>query len=211
MKRSKYIDSTILKADATEEMIRNLCREAKKHDFAAVCVNPCWVSVAAEELEGTDVHVACVAGFPLGQNSSVIKAGEAAEAVHNGADEIDMVINIGRLISGDIDYVRDEIKLIKKTIGNRILKVIIECCLLNDEQKIAACKAAVEAGADYVKTSTGFSAGGATVEDVRLMKETVGDKAKVKAAGGIRTKEQMDRMIEAGAERIGTSSGASLL
>lgn len=211
MKRSRYIDSTILKADATEEMIRNLCREAKKHDFAAVCVNPCWVSVAAEELEGTDVHVACVAGFPLGQNSSVIKAGEAAEAVHNGADEIDMVINIGRLISGDIDYVRDEIKLIKKTIGNRILKVIIECCLLNDEQKIAACKAAVEAGADYVKTSTGFSAGGATVEDVRLMKETVGDKAKVKAAGGIRTKEQMDRMIEAGAERIGTSSGASLL
>ncbi len=211
MKRSKYIDSTILKADATEEMIRNLCREAKKHDFAAVCVNPCWVSVAAEELEGTDVHVACVAGFPLGQNSSVIKAGEAAEAVHNGADEIDMVINVGRLISGDIDYVRDEIKLIKKTIGNRILKVIIECCLLNDEQKIAACKAAVEAGADYVKTSTGFSAGGATVEDVRLMKETVGDKAKVKAAGGIRTKEQMDRMIEAGAERIGTSSGASLL
>ena len=211
MKRSKYIDSTILKADATEEMIRNLCREAKKHDFAAVCVNPCWVSVAAEELEGTDVHVACVAGFPLGQNSSVIKAGEAAEAVHNGADEIDMVINIGRLISGDIDYVRDEIKLIKKTIGNRILKVIIECCLLNDEQKIAACKAAVEAGADYVKTSTGFSAGGATVEDVRLMKETVGGKAKVKAAGGIRTKEQMDRMIEAGAERIGTSSGASLL
>lgn len=211
MKRSKYIDSTILKADATEEMIRNLCREAKKHDFAAVCVNPCWVSVAAEELEGTDVHVACVAGFPLGQNSSVIKAGEAAEAVHNGADEIDMVINVGRLISGDIDYVRDEIKLIKKTIGNRILKVIIECCLLNDEQKIAACKAAVEAGADYVKTSTGFSTGGATVEDVRLMKETVGDKAKVKAAGGIRTKEQMDRMIEAGAERIGTSSGASLL
>ncbi len=211
MKRSKYIDSTILKADATEEMIRNLCREAKKHDFAAVCVNPCWVSVAAEELEGTDVHVACVAGFPLGQNSSVIKAGEAAEAVHNGADEIDMVINVGRLISGDIDYVRDEIKLIKKTIGNRILKVIIECCLLNDEQKIAACKAAVEAGADYVKTSTGFSAGGATVEDVRLMKETVGGKAKVKAAGGIRTKEQMDRMIEAGAERIGTSSGASLL
>ena len=167
--------------------------------------------LAAEELEGTDVHVACVAGFPLGQNSSVIKAGEAAEAVHNGADEIDMVINVGRLISGDIDYVRDEIKLIKKTIGNRILKVIIECCLLNDEQKIAACKAAVEAGADYVKTSTGFSAGGATVEDVRLMKETVGDKAKVKAAGGIRTKEQMDRMIEAGAERIGTSSGASLL
>ncbi len=211
MKRSKYIDSTILKADTTEEMIRNLCREAKKHDFAAVCVNPCWVSVAAEELEGTDVHVACVAGFPLGQNSSVIKAGEAAEAVHNGADEIDMVINVGRLISGDIDYVRDEIKLIKKTIGNRILKVIIECCLLNDEQKIAACKAAVEAGADYVKTSTGFSAGGATVEDVRLMKETVGGKAKVKAAGGIRTKEQMDRMIEAGAERIGTSSGASLL
>ena len=211
MKRSKYIDSTILKADATEEMIRNLCREAKKHDFSAVCVNPCWVSVAAEELEGTDVHVACVAGFPLGQNSSVIKAGEAAEAVHNGADEIDMVINVGRLISGDIDYVRDEIKLIKKTIGNRILKVIIECCLLNDEQKIAACKAAVEAGADYVKTSTGFSAGGATVEDVRLMKETVGGKAKVKAAGGIRTKEQMDRMIEAGAERIGTSSGASLL
>ena len=211
MKRSKYIDSTILKADTTEEMIRNLCREAKKHDFAAVCVNPCWVSVAAEELEGSDVHVACVAGFPLGQNSSVIKAGEAAEAVHNGADEIDMVINVGRLISGDIDYVRDEIKLIKKTIGNRILKVIIECCLLNDEQKIAACKAAVEAGADYVKTSTGFSAGGATVEDVRLMKETVGGKAKVKAAGGIRTKEQMDRMIEAGAERIGTSSGASLL
>ena len=211
MKRSKYIDSTILKADATEEMIRNLCREAKKHDFAAVCVNPCWVSVAAEELEGTDVHVACVAGFPLGQNSSVIKAGEAAEAVHNGADEIDMVINVGRLISGDIDYVRDEIKLIKKTIGTRILKVIIECCLLNEEQKTAACKAAVEAGADYVKTSTGFSTGGATVEDVRLMKETVGGKAKVKAAGGIRTKEQMDRMIEAGAERIGTSSGASLL
>ncbi len=211
MKLSKYIDHTQLKADATKSDIIKLCEEAKQYDFMTVCVNPCWIPVAKEILNDTDVKVCVVIGFPLGAMTTESKVFEAKDAIEKGADEIDMVINIAKLKDGDYEYVKNEIYQIKQAIGSHLLKVIIECCLLTDEEKVLACKASVEAGADYVKTSTGFSTSGATVEDVKLMKETVGDYAKVKAAGGIRTKEEFEAMIEAGAERIGTSRGCSLI
>lgn len=211
MKLSKYIDHTQLKADATKSDIIKLCEEAKQYDFMTVCVNPCWIPVSKEILNDTDVKVCVVIGFPLGAMTTESKVFEAKDAIEKGADEIDMVINIAKLKDGDYEYVKNEIYQIKQAIGSHLLKVIIECCLLTDEEKVLACKASVEAGADYVKTSTGFSTSGATVEDVKLMKETVGDYAKVKAAGGIRTKEEFEAMIEAGAERIGTSRGCSLI
>lgn len=211
MKLSKYIDHTQLKADATKSDIIKLCEEAKQYDFMTVCVNPCWIPVAKEILNDTDVKVCVVIGFPLGAMTTESKVFEAKDAIEKGADEIDMVINIAKLKDGDYEYVKNEIYQIKQAIGSHLLKVIIECCLLTDEEKVLACKASVEAGADYVKTSTGFSTSGATVEDVKLMKETVGDYAMVKAAGGIRTKEEFEAMIEAGAERIGTSRGCSLI
>ena len=211
MKRSKYIDHTMLKADATEAMITKLCEEAKEYDFASVCVNPCFIEKAGEILKDTDVRVCCVIGFPLGAMTPAAKAFEARDAVGRGADEVDMVLNVGKLKDGDDTYVTEEIRLVKEAVGDRILKVIIETCLLTDEEKIRACRDAEAAGADFVKTSTGFSTGGATAEDVRLMKETVGDRLQVKASGGIRTKEDMDRMIEAGATRIGASAGIRLL
>ena len=211
MKLSKYIDHTQLKADATKSDIIKLCEEAKQYDFMTVCVNPCWIPVAKEILNDTDVKVCVVIGFPLGAMTTESKVFEAKDAIEKGADEIDMVINIAKLKDGDYEYVKNEIYQIKQAIGSHLLKVIIECCLLTDEEKVLACKASVEAGADYVKTSTGFSTSGATVEDVKLMKETVGDYAKVKAAGGICTKEEFEAMIEAGAERIGTSRGCSLI
>lgn len=211
MKRSKYIDHTLLKADATEAEIRRLCQEAKKFDFASVCVNPSWIGVAKEELEGTDVKVCVVIGFPLGAMTTEAKVFEARDAVEKGATEVDMVINIGRLKDGNDAYVTDEIHAIKEAVGKNILKVIIETCLLSDEEKVRACRDAMAAGADFVKTSTGFSKAGATPEDVALMKKTVGDSMKVKAAGGVKTKADMDAMIAAGAERIGTSHGADLV
>ena len=211
MKMSKYIDHTILKAEARKEDIIKLCREAKEQDFASVCVNGCWVSTAKEELAGSDVKVCTVIGFPLGAMSKAAKVAETADAVANGAEEIDMVINVGMLKDGDDEAVTEEIRAIKEACGGHVLKVIIEACLLTDEEKVRACRDSVNAGADFVKTSTGFSKGGATVHDVRLMKETVGDACKVKAAGGIRTPEDMDAMIEAGAERIGTSNGIALV
>lgn len=211
MKLSKYIDHTLLQADATKAEIVKLCEEAKEYDFMSVCVNPGWIDVAKKALEGSDVKVCVVIGFPLGAMTTEAKVFEAEDAIHKGADEVDMVINIGKLKDGEDDYVRDEIAAIKNAVGDHVLKVIIETCLLSDEEKVRACLAAKAAGADYVKTSTGFSTSGATVEDVALMKKTVGEGVSVKAAGGVRTKDDMLAMIEAGADRIGTSRGVSLM
>ena len=211
MKRSKYIDHTLLKPDTTKEQIIQLCKEAKEYDFASVCVNPCWSETARKELAGSDVNVCVVIGFPLGAMTSASKVFEAKDAIERGADEVDMVLNVGWLKDGDDAAVTNEIKAVKEAVGSHVLKVIIEACLLTNDEKVRACQDAEKAGADFVKTSTGFSTGGATVEDVALMKKTVGDRLKVKAAGGIRTKEAMDAMIAAGAERIGTSNGTKLM
>lgn len=211
MKSSKYIDHTQLKPDATKEKIVALCREAAEYDFASVCVNPCWIPLCKELLKDTDVRVCTVIGFPLGAMTTAAKVFETENAIEEGAEEIDMVINVGMLKDGDDDYVTEEIRAIKKACGDHILKVIIEACLLSDEEKVRACRDAEKAGADFVKTSTGFSSGGATPEDVKLMRASVSENVKVKAAGGIRDKETFEKMIEAGAERIGTSSGAKLI
>lgn len=212
MKESKYIDHTLLKPESTKEQVQKIVDEAKQYDFATVMVNPCWISYVAPQLEGTDVKAACVIGFPLGANTKATKVFEAKDALENGAEEIDMVINIGKLKDHEDDYVIDEIKALKEVAGQHCLKVIIETCLLSDEEKERACKDVVVAGADFVKTSTGFSTSGATVEDVKLMKKAVeGSSVKVKASGGVRSREDFDAMIEAGAERIGTSSGTKLL
>ncbi|MCH4019728.1 MAG: deoxyribose-phosphate aldolase [Erysipelotrichaceae bacterium] len=211
MKRSKYIDHTLLKPDAVKAQIIQLCKEAKEYDFASVCVNPCWIETARKELAGSDVNVCVVIGFPLGAMTSASKVFEAKDAIERGADEVDMVLNVGWLKDGDDAAVTNEIKAVKEAVGSHVLKVIIEACLLTNDEKVRACQDAEKAGADFVKTSTGFSTGGATVEDVALMKKTVGDRLKVKAAGGIRTKEAMDAMIAAGAERIGTSNGTKLM
>ncbi len=211
MKRSKYIDHTLLKPDTTKEQIIQLCKEAKEYDFASVCVNPCWIETARKELAGSDVNVCVVIGFPLGAMTSASKVFEAKDAIERGADEVDMVLNVGWLKDGDDAAVTNEIKAVKEAVGSHVLKVIIEACLLTNDEKVRACQDAEKAGADFVKTSTGFSTGGATVEDVALMKKTVGDRLKVKAAGGIRTKEAMNAMIAAGAERIGTSNGTKLM
>lgn len=211
MKRSKYIDHTLLKPDAVKAQIIQLCKEAKEYDFASVCVNPCWIETARKELAGSDVNVCVVIGFPLGAMTSASKVFEAKDAIERGADEVDMVLNVGWLKDGDDAAVTSEIKAVKEAVGSHVLKVIIEACLLTNDEKVRACQDAEKAGADFVKTSTGFSTGGATAEDVALMKKTVGDRLKVKAAGGIRTKETMDAMIAAGAERIGTSNGTKLM
>ena len=211
MKRSKYIDHTLLKPDTTKAQIIQLCKEAKEYDFASVCVNPCWIETARKELAGSDVNICVVIGFPLGAMTSASKVFEAKDAIERGADEVDLVLNVGWLKDGDDAAVTNEIKAVKEAVGSHVLKVIIEACLLTNDEKVRACQDAEKAGADFVKTSTGFSTGGATVEDVALMKKTVGDRLKVKAAGGIRTKEAMDAMIAAGAERIGTSNGTKLM
>ncbi|MGB9685394.1 MAG: deoxyribose-phosphate aldolase [Rectinema subterraneum] len=205
------IDHTLLKATATSEQIRTLCAEAKEYTFKSVCVNPCWVSLCASELAGSGVLIATVVGFPLGANSTAIKVEEARRAVAEGAREIDMVINIGKAKAGDWNAVRDEIAAVVHASKPAIVKTIIETCYLTQDEKIAACRAAVAAGAAFVKTSTGFGTGGATVEDVRLMKETVGDAAQVKASGGIKTYEDAVAMLEAGATRIGASAGVTIM
>ena len=210
MKMSKYIDHTLLKADAVKGQIEKLCAEAREYDFATVCINPCWIQTAKKCLEGSDVKVCTVIGFPLGAMTPEAKAAEAADAVAKGADEVDMVLNIGMLKDGRNDYVTDEIAAVKKAVGNHVLKVIIETCLLSDEEKVQACTDIENAGADFVKTSTGFSAAGATVADVALLKKTVGNRIRVKAAGGVRNADDMNAMIEAGADRIGTSRGVDL-
>lgn len=211
MELNKYIDHTLLKPESTKKDIQKVVDEAKKYDFASVMVNPCWIPFVKPQLAGTDVKAACVIGFPLGANTTATKVFEVKDAIANGADEVDMVINIGALKDGDDAYVTDEIHQLKEAAGDHVLKVIIETCLLTDEEKVRACKDAVKAGADFVKTSTGFSTGGATVADVKLMKEAVnGSNVKVKASGGVRTKDDMLAMIDAGAERIGTSHGTDL-
>lgn len=204
------IDSTLLKQTATSEQICALCENAINNGFAAVCVQPCYVSLCAKWLNGSGVKVATVIGFPMGANTTEVKAFEAQNAVKNGADELDMVINLGLAMEGKWDNVMQDIAAVVKASEGRCVKVIIETCFLTDEQVVAACRAAVEAGAQFVKTSTGMASGGATEHHVALMKSTVGDKCLVKAAGGIRTFEDCVKFVEAGADRIGTGSGAAI-
>lgn len=205
------IDHTILKADAQKEQIIEYCRQAKENGFASVCVNPFHVPLAAAQLKGSDVKVCTVIGFPLGADSSDAKAYAALTAVKEGAHEIDMVINIGALKDGDFNYVEKDIKKVVEVSGSSLVKVIIETCYLTREEKIQACKLAVKAGAHFVKTSTGFGSAGATADDVRLMKGTVGDGIGVKASGGVRSLQEALNMLDAGADRIGTSSGIKIL
>ncbi|MDH6603775.1 deoxyribose-phosphate aldolase [Bacilli bacterium PM5-9] len=211
MKLSKYIDHTLLKPEATQKQIMDLVHIAKEYDFASVCINSCWVNLCANELKDSDVKVCTVIGFPLGANTSEVKVAETIDAIKNGADEIDMVINIGALKSGLEQVVFEDIKMVVDAAKPKIVKVIIETCLLSDEEKIKACQLASKAKAKFVKTSTGFSTGGATVDDVKLMKSHISDDMEVKASGGIKTKEDFKKMIEAGATRIGTSNGVSLI
>ena len=211
MQYNKLIDHTLLKQDASPEQIIQLCDEAKDFHFMSVCVNPAYVPLAARCLEGSEVKVCTVVGFPLGMNLTRTKVDETELALKMGAEEIDMVINVGMLKAGHDDYVKEEIRLLKEAVGSKVLKVIIETCLLTDEEKVRACIAAKEAGADFVKTSTGFSTGGATVHDVQLMRKTVGPDMGVKASGGVRTHEDLVAMVEAGANRIGTSNGTKII
>lgn len=212
MSINQMIDHTNLKPDTTEESIRQLIKEAKEYHFASVCVNPTWVSLAAKELKGTDVKVCTVIGFPLGANTQETKAFETKDAIAKGAQEVDMVINISKLKDGDYDYVKSDIAgVVEAAKGKALVKVIIETCLLTNEEKERACRLAAEAGADFVKTSTGFSTAGATVEDIALMYKTVGNTMGVKASGGVRTKEDAEAMIEAGANRLGASSGITIV
>ncbi len=208
---ASYIDHTALAADASEEKIRQLCAEAKEYHFASVCVNSCRVALCAELLKGTGVNVCTVVGFPLGAMSTEAKAFEAELAVKEGATEVDMVLNIGAMKDRNYDFVEKDIAAVKKACGDKHLKVIIECCLLTDEEKVKACELSEKAGADFVKTSTGFSKWGAKVEDVALMRKTVGDRLGVKAAGGIRDKETAEAMIKAGASRLGCSAGIAIV
>ena len=206
MLATKLFDHTILKADATKEDVKKVCEEAMAYSFCSVCVNSYYVPYVAELLHGSDVKICTVVGFPLGAMSTRAKALEAKIAVMDGADEVDMVINIGALKDKDYDVVLEDIKAVKEACGNALLKVIIETCLLTDEEKIKACELSKETNADFVKTSTGFSTAGAKVEDVRLMRETVGNDMGVKASGGIHDKEFANALVEAGASRLGTSA-----
>ncbi|WP_435371942.1 deoxyribose-phosphate aldolase [Sporosarcina luteola] len=207
-----YIDHTLLKADTTKEEIIRLCEEAKTYSFASVCVNPTWVKTAVEVLNGSTVKVCTVIGFPLGASTSAVKAFETKDAIENGAGEIDMVINIGALRSGDDELVKNDIAaVVDSAKGKAIVKVIIETALLTDQEKRKACELSRAAGADFVKTSTGFSTGGATEEDVKLMRGVVGPEMGVKASGGVRSFEDMKKMIDAGATRIGASSGVQIM
>ncbi|WAA11505.1 deoxyribose-phosphate aldolase [Fervidibacillus halotolerans] len=212
MNLAKFIDHTLLKADTTGDQIEKLCSEAKEFGFASVCVNPVWVPKANELLSDSDVKVCTVIGFPLGATTTDTKVFEAKDAIEKGAEEIDMVINIGALKSGNTETVKTDIaRVVEAAKGKALVKVIIETSLLTDEEKVTACQLSVEAGTDFVKTSTGFSTGGATVEDVRLMRETVGPNIGVKASGGVRSLEDAKAMIEAGATRIGASAGVAIM
>lgn len=211
MSINKLIDHTLLKAFATKEEIIKLCEEAKLYDFASVCVNPCNVALAKECLEGTDVRVCTVIGFPLGANTIEIKQAEAMDAINNGATEIDMVINIGKAKEHDYNYITDEIRSVVNVACGNIVKVIIETCYLTDDEKVEVCRAASLAGAHFVKTSTGFGSGGATKEDVSLMRNSILDTMSVKASGGVRTLSDLNEMVAAGANRIGASSGINII
>lgn len=205
------IDHTLLKPEATSSQIRDLCREARANGFAGVCVNPWHVPLAARELEGSPVKACSVIGFPLGANRSGVKAAETRQALADGAREVDMVLAVGALKEGRLDLVEADIRAVVEAAGENVVKVIIETCLLTDAEKVSACRLAAGAGAGFVKTSTGFNTAGATVEDVRLMRAAVGEALGVKASGGIRTREQMVAMLDAGASRIGTSSGVTII
>ena len=211
MSVNSYIDHTLLKADANKEQILSLIDEAKKYEFASVCVNPTWVKTAAELLKDSSVKVCTVIGFPLGANTPFVKACETKNAIQNGADEIDMVINIGALKSKNLALVEEDIQAVVEASGDKLVKVIIETCLLSYDEKVQACQLAKLAGADFVKTSTGFSTGGATIEDVELMREVVGPNMGVKAAGGTRSYKDAQAFIKAGANRIGTSAGVAIM
>ncbi|RZN69955.1 MAG: deoxyribose-phosphate aldolase [Candidatus Methanolliviera hydrocarbonicum] len=212
MKIQDYIDHTLLKPEATKEQVRTLCIEAKEYEFSSVCVNPFYTSLVSKELEGSEVKTCVVIGFPLGATASQVKTFEAETAVRAGAQEVDMVINIGALKDTDYDVVEEDIKAVVDAVkGKALVKVIIETCLLTDKEKAKACELATKTGAHFVKTSTGFSTGGATLGDVALMRKTVGNKAGVKASGGIRDYKTALAMIEAGATRIGTSSGVKIM
>lgn len=211
MKRSKYIDHTLLKPEATQDQIEKLCQEAKQYDFSSVCVNPYWVPFCKEELKDSDVKVCTVIGFPLGATSSASKAFETAHAIEQGADEVDMVMNIGELLAGHDQAVQKDIEAVVQAAQGKIVKVILETCLLNDAQIERACSLCVKAKADFVKTSTGFNSAGANTHVVEVMKQAVKGQAKVKAAGGVRNQADMDAMIAAGADRIGTSHGIELM
>lgn len=211
MKKSKYIDHTLLKPQATKAQILKLCDEALEYDFASVCVNPYWVKTCAEKLKGSDVMVCTVIGFPLGATTSETKAFETKQAIAQGADEVDMVMNIGALIDGDTYTVIKDIEAVVEAANGKCVKVILETCLLSDEQITLACECCVKAKATFVKTSTGFSTAGANPHVVKVMVDAVKGACKVKAAGGVRTPEEMDEMIRIGADRIGTSSGVKLM
>lgn len=209
---ARMIDHTLLKPDATRDEIEKLCQEALTYQFASVCVNPHWVPLAAQLLKGSPVKVCTVIGFPLGATSTAAKAFEAADAIAHGAQEVDMVLNIGALKSGDLDTVQQDIAaVVEAARGKALVKVILETGLLTRDEKITACRLAKAAGADFVKTSTGFGHGGATVEDVALMRETVGPEMGVKASGGVRDAATARAMIQAGANRIGASAGVSIV
>lgn len=209
---AKMIDHTLLKTEAGKADLDKLLDEAKTYHFASVCVSPIWVSYAAEKLKGTGVKTCTVIGFPQGATPSAVKAFETQKAIADGAEEVDMVISMGRLKDQDYDYVREDIKsVVSAAKGKALTKVIIETCLLTNEEKRVACCLAKEAGADFVKTSTGFSSGGAVVEDVRLMRETVGAEMGVKASGGVRSRADAEAMVAAGATRLGTSSGVKIV
>ncbi|WP_339258950.1 deoxyribose-phosphate aldolase [Lysinibacillus sp. FSL K6-3209] len=209
---ASMIDHTLLKAEATKEQIEKLCAEAKEFGFASVCVNPTWVKYCSELLQDSNVLVCTVIGFPLGANTTAVKVFEAKDAIANGAQEVDMVINIGALKDQNFELVQADIAaVVEAAKGSAIVKVIIETCLLTEEEKVKACELSVAAGADFVKTSTGFSTGGATAEDIALMRKTVGPELGVKASGGVRSLEDMQKMVEAGATRIGASSGVAIM
>lgn len=211
MNAAKLIDHTVLKPTATAADIEKLCTEAKEYGFFSVCINPCWVMLAKEFLTGTDVKVCTVIGFPLGANTAAVKVFEAQDALRNGADELDMVINIGALKSGDYDTVYRDIRAIRELGTDFVLKVIIETSELTDEEKVKACELAAKAEADFVKTSTGFASGGATAADVALMRKSIPAGMQVKASGGIRTRADFDAMVAAGATRVGASSGVKII
>lgn len=211
MNIAKLIDHTLLKPTATQAQIRSLCEEARTHGFCSVCVNPYWVAFAKHALSGSDVKVCSVIGFPLGATPSCVKAFEAKQAIQDGADELDMVINMGALKSGDLETVLADIRAVRNACQGHTLKVIIETSQLTDDEKRQACQLASQAGADFVKTSTGFNGGGATPSDVTLMRNAIPATMSVKASGGIRTRADLDAMLRAGAARIGTSGGVQIL
>ena len=210
MDLAKYIDHTLLKPQATQADIIKLCQEARVYNFCSVCVNPYWVAFCKQQLHGSDVKVCTVIGFPLGYQPASVKAFEAADAVSDGADEIDMVINVSALKNGEDDVVLNEIKAVRKACEGQILKVIIETCCLTDDEKVRCCELVTEGGADYIKTSTGFGKAGAQLADIEIFRQHIGENVRIKAAGGIRTREDMEASLAAGCDRIGCSAAKIL-